>query len=258
MSLLQFPGRRLTAFLAQPSEPQAHLATSPHKRVAATLRKGDVLLVEGTSRFSSAIKYLTHSTRSHAALYIGDRWDAPEDNEPPRVLADVDVIEGVRVSPLETFSGWHTRIRRPIGLSDEAIDRLIDFMFSRVGYMYALKNIVDLARYLIRTPPLPGGVKRRFIALGSGAPMRAICSKFLAQEFESLRCPILPEIELIAATPPGVQAAREEILHIRHSSLYAPRDFDIPPFFCVVKPRHEGDFDLRRLVWSGRKMSSAE
>lgn len=192
----------MAAFLAQPREAQAHLATSPHKRVAATLRKGNVLLVEGTSRFSSAIKYLTHSTRSHAALYIGDRWDAPEDNEPPRVLADVDVIEGVRVSPLETFPGWHTRIRRPIGLSDEAIDRLIDFMFSRVGYMYALKNIVDLARYLIRTPPLPGGVKSRFIALGSGAPMRAICSKFLAQEFESLRYPILPEIELIAATPP--------------------------------------------------------
>ena len=36
-----------------------------------TLRPGDVLLVEGSSRISTAIKYLTQSTWSHAALFVG-------------------------------------------------------------------------------------------------------------------------------------------------------------------------------------------
>ena len=250
MSLLQYLGRRLAGFLARPRAWAAHPATSPHARVAATLRKGDVLLVEGTSRFSSAIKYLTQSTWSHAALCIGDRWGPTDPDEPPRVLVDVDVIEGVRVIPLEAFSGLHTRICRPIGLAPDEIDRLIDFMLQRVGYMYDLKNILDLARYLIRTPPLPGRSKRRLMALGSGEPTRAICSTLLAQAFESIRYPILPEIEVIANGGLVAQAALEEILHIRHHSLYAPRDFDVSPFFQVIKPRLEGDFDFRRLVWS--------
>ena len=38
-----------------------------------TLRTGDVLLVAGGSTLSTAIKYLTQSTWSHAALYVGAR-----------------------------------------------------------------------------------------------------------------------------------------------------------------------------------------
>ncbi len=55
--------------------------------IAATLRKGDVLLVEGTSRFSSAIKYLTQSTWSHAALYIGDHLGPPAEAGSARCCA---------------------------------------------------------------------------------------------------------------------------------------------------------------------------
>src|SRR5689334_21697563 len=38
----------------------------------ATLRPGDVILVEGSQRVSEVIKYLTQSSWSHAALYVGD------------------------------------------------------------------------------------------------------------------------------------------------------------------------------------------
>ena len=37
-----------------------------------TLQPGDVLLVEGNSRLAATIKFLTQSTWSHAALYVGD------------------------------------------------------------------------------------------------------------------------------------------------------------------------------------------
>ena len=40
------------------------------------------------------------------------------------------------------------------------------------------------------------------------------------------------------------------MLEIRHSSLYAPRDFDISPYFQLVKPTIENGFDYRRLAWA--------
>src|SRR6185503_12217587 len=158
MSLLSFIGRRMARFLSKPRVNQSHLPTSSRDLIAATLRKGDVVLVEGTSRFSSAIKYLSQSTWSHAALYIGDHLGPPADGAEANVLVDVDINEGVRVFPMSAFSNLHTRICRPVGLSDAEINQLVTFMVSRVGYSYDLKNILDLARYLIRTPPLPSSM----------------------------------------------------------------------------------------------------
>ena len=68
MWMMRVVGRRLARFLARPRERLGHLPTSPREQVASALRRGDVLLVEGTSRFSSAIKFLTQSTWSHAAI----------------------------------------------------------------------------------------------------------------------------------------------------------------------------------------------
>ena len=44
----------------------------PGERSAASIRKGDVMLVDGDQRVSEVIKYLTQSSWSHAALYVGD------------------------------------------------------------------------------------------------------------------------------------------------------------------------------------------
>lgn len=249
MSLMRMLGRRLARFLAKPRDSLSHLPTSRPDQVAAALRKGDVLLVEGTSRFSSAIKFLTQSTWSHAALYIGDHQGPPAAGEEAKVLCDVDVNDGVRLVPLSTFAGVHTRICRPVGLTEQEIEAVVTYMVSRVGYSYDLKNVFDLARYLIRTPPIPDSLKRRMIALGSGEPTRAICSTLLAQAFGSIRYPILPEVELHEPRAPGAAQARAEILHIRHYSLYTPRDFDTSPFFGIIKPRLQNDFDFHRLVW---------
>lgn len=245
----RFVGRRLARFLSKPRERRSHLPTSRFSRVAATVRRGDVILVEGTSRFATAIKYLSQSTWSHAALYIGDAVGETDEDGNLLDMVDVDVNEGVRLFSLRKFADMHTRICRPVGLSDAEIDTVVDFMISRVGHAYDMRNILDLARYLIRTPPVPDMVKRRMIALGSGEPSKAICSTLLAQAFQSIRYPILPEVETIESASESGRAAREEILHIRHHSLYVPRDFDVSPFFRIVKPRLEGDFDFRALTW---------
>ncbi|WP_305805849.1 YiiX/YebB-like N1pC/P60 family cysteine hydrolase [Stenotrophomonas sp. YIM B06876] len=248
MGLLQFFGHRLARFLAQERPRHTRPSTIDAGLLAGTLRRGDVLLVEGNSRFSTAIKYMTQSTWSHAALYIGEH-PFPAGGRMQPLLADVDVIQGVRIAPLSSFVHEHSRICRPRGLDEAAIDALVDYMCTRVGYRYDLKNVVDLARYLIREPPVPGHMRRRLIALGSGEPTRAICSTLLAQAFEAIRYPILPEIETVQVHTGG-HHQREEILHIRHYSLYTPRDFDVSPFFDIIKPRLTPGFDYRALQWS--------
>ncbi|MGY4283320.1 hypothetical protein ACVWXO_002540 [Bradyrhizobium sp. LM2.7] len=96
--------------------------------------------------------------------------------------------------------------------------------------------------------PIPQRWRRRMIAIGSGDPTKIICSALIAQAFDAVRYPILPKI-----TKAGSRAARREILHIRDSSLYMPRDFDISPYFEVVKPTIVHGFDYTALHWADKQ-----
>jgi hypothetical protein len=101
--------------------------------------------------------------------------------------------------------------------------------------------------------------RRRLIAFGSGDPTRAICSSLIAEAFHQINYPILPEITLA----PGRASAqspymRHEILHIRHHSLYTPRDFDLSPYFQIVKPTLAFGFDYKSLVWTGPQEDGQE
>ena len=115
-----------------------------------------------------------------------------------------------------------------------------------------MKNIIDLLRYLFPLP-VPQRWRRRMMALGSGHPTRIICSALIAQAFENVRYPILPKV-----TPLESEAARQEILEIRHSSLYAPRDFDISPYFEVVKPTLVNGFDYKAMAWADLPAADAD
>ncbi len=125
-------------------------------------------------------------------------------------------------------------------------------MKERIGYKYDLKNIFDLARYLIQTPPVPQKYRRRLLALGSGDPTKAICSSLIAQAFQSVSYPILPNIEADETNSKAAKKSQEEILHIRHHSLFAPRDFDVSPYFQIVKPSLREGFNHRELNWANK------
>lgn len=250
--LLRWGGRGLARYLSRPRRAQASEATSPPELLLAALRRGDVLLVEGSTRLSTAIMYITQSTWSHAALYAGEL-----DGVEGPALIEADVQDGVRVVPLSRYQQQHTRICRPVGLSGAEIDAVVAFMQARIGYQYDLKNVFDLARYLIQQPPVSRQRRRRLLALGSGDPTRAICSSLVAEAFQSVRYPILPEIEHSRAVDPASEERNREILHIRHHSLYAPRDFDVSPYFQVVKPRLVQGFDPHQLTWGDTSLADS-
>jgi len=242
-------GARLSAYLSRTTHVHGTAAPTDPAKLMACLKPGDVLLVEGQTRVSVAIKYLTQSTWSHAALYAGDRTGLYDSTGLPRSFLEADIREGVRAVSVAAFEGLHCRVCRPVGLGNAEIDALISFVMARLGHRYDLKNVVDLARYLFPTPPVPVRWRRRMLALGSGDPTRAICSTLIAQAFQSVRYPILPIIESLPSRNPQCPGCVDEILHVRHHSLFVPRDFDVSPYFAIVKPTLAASFDYRSLAW---------
>jgi hypothetical protein len=253
--LKEYISARIIRYLAQPTKRYAPFFAPDSEITRRTLLPGDVLLIEGNTRLSAIIKFLTQSTWSHAALYVGQR---PGDHGPSHtaapdleanVLLEAEAEIGVTTVPLSKYAHFNLRICRPTGLSPEARQAVVDYALARVGKQYDNKQIVDLARYLFPYPPVPVWFRRRMLSLGSGDPTKAICSGLIAESFASIRYPILPERIAVDGKTFGVAPfVQSEVEHIRRHGLYTPRDFDVSPFFEIVKPGLDG-FDYRTLVW---------
>jgi len=190
---------------------------SPQKgdfdKIIKIIKPGDVILVEGKQIFSKAIKYLTQSNWSHSAIYIGDEK-----------LIEADLKEGVRIIPLQEYMEYHTRICRPKNLSEADLDIVLNFARSKIGGQYDTKHVSDLFKISLN-PRLNLG--KVLIKLGSSDPKKAICSSLIADAFQSIHYPILP----IKKELGGYQKI--------NSTLITPSDFDLSPYFYIIKPTLE-------------------
>jgi hypothetical protein len=217
--------------------------------VRKSLRPGDILLVEGNTRLSAIIKFLTQSTWSHACLFVGDGGGKSASGEPNELL-EAEAETGVVTVPLSKYADYNTRICRPVGISEADRCAVVDYALARVGKLYDTRQILDLARYLFPYPPVPVWFRRRLLAIGAGDPTKAICSTLIAEAFGSIRYPVLPEGITIDGKVYGIAPfVQSETEHIRTHGLYTPRDFDVSPFFSVIKPGLDDTFDYRKLTW---------
>lgn len=91
--------------------------------------------------------------------------------------------------------------------------------------------------------------KRGLLELGSGDPTRAICSTLIAEAFQSIRYPILPLLE--PADDGDAPLWRRAVFHPRRPSLFTPADFDLSPWFQIIKPILAQGFDPHGLRWEG-------
>jgi hypothetical protein len=257
--LEHYLSEKILQYLSQPTGRYAPFFAPDPAVIRNALQPGDILLIEGNNRLSAIIKYLTQSTWSHAALYVGERaGDASGDGE-PNVLLEAEAETGVATVPLSKYVAFHTRICRAVGLTAEDRQRVINYALARIGKQYDSKRIVDLARYLYPYPPVPVWFRRRMLAIGSGDPTKAICSTLIAEAFASIRYPILPERVSINGKTYGVAPyVQSEIDHIRKHGLYTPRDFDVSPFFAIVKPTLAAGFDYHSVEWGPPGFAAAD
>src|ERR1700720_1454490 len=243
MSWMFDNGGRLIARLQKPANHSEPFTQNDSKVLRDTPRPPDVLLVEGKSHISGGIKYLTQSTWSHSALFVGPMAGPATEGE-PHVLIEANIDEGVVSAPLSKYLHCRTRICRPVGLSQADCEKVCRYASERIGLVYDFKNVIGLMRYLFPGPATQRW-PRRTIALGSGDASRIICSSLIAQAFDAVRYPILPKITHVES-----RTARREIAEIRHPSLYAPRDFDISPYFMVVKQMLARGFNYKDMHWA--------
>src|SRR6202051_3657007 len=112
-------GRMLARYLEKPEQGYEAIAPGDAEALRATLKPGDVLLVEGNNHISGVIKYLTQSTWSHAALYVGPIGDRETAENEPLVLVEANIGHGVVAAPLSKYARFHSRICRPTGLTED-------------------------------------------------------------------------------------------------------------------------------------------
>ena len=267
--------RRIADFLSRPTGRYELRVPNDLERLQRALRKGDVLLVEGDQRVSAVIKYLTQSSWSHAALYIGDELLRRGGEERVRALEAFGedaghllveaLFEGVVVSPVAKYLDYNLRLCRPHGLRPEDCKVILGEALAAVGWRYDLRNILDLAVHLVLATVFPGRYRARVGRLGSNAAGEVICTSLLGRLFHRVRFPVLPLVTFPEGAEPGGRARRQgrrpqfwrrrepyrARFSRRHPTLLTPRDFDTSPYFDIVKFNAVDDahFDYQRIVW---------
>ena len=225
-------------------------------RLRVLIQPGDVLLVEGRSRVSEIIKLVTQSPWSHAALYIGsadsitdpeiraqvDRFYSGDPKE--QLLIEALMDKGVVITPLAEYRNQHLRICRPKGLSPWDARKVLHFAACHLGCTYDFRQILDLARFLLPYGILPRRLGSSLFQHNAGASTRAVCSSMLARSFMSVHFPIIPVVQRDAS-------GRIRFYH-RNFRLFTPRDFDVSPYFEIIKYPLLGQEDManyRNLPW---------
>ena len=261
-------------FLDQPSGHYEQHHPNDFALLTRHIRTGDVLLVEGHLRVSSMIKFLTHSSWSHVALYVGDELlrggGALRDlavehfgDEAEHMVVEA-LMEGVVASPLSKYVDHNLRICRPHRLRPAHLAEVVEHAIEAIGHRYDLKNVVELALHLARVSLLPARYRRRALRFGSGTSGQVICTSMLGEAFQRVGFPVLPSISHPKAPGEPDRALKRlslwkpsnepyrGVYRRRHPTLLMPRDFDHSPYFEVVKFNVVGQrrFDYARIAWA--------
>jgi len=236
------------------------------------IRKGDVVLVEGNERISECIKYLTQSSWSHVALYVGDEplrrnpskrteFGKTYGEDAEHLLVEALVETGVVLSPLGKYRDFNIRVCRPYNISGSDTRDAIEEALRHVGFTYDIKNVVDLARYFLPVSLVPRRLRMQALQFGSGLPTSVICSSLIAQCFERVGFPIIPRYAELPS-PAGYrrirwirQRAGERsygVMRRVSPTLVTPRDFDLSPYFEIIKFNviESLRFDYRKILWA--------
>lgn len=227
------------AWLTKEIEPLRELPLTDFERIQYELRPCDVLLIEGRTRVSRVIQMITQSSWSHSALYIGRLHDISNralreriqqfyQGEPDEQLIIESMLgEGIIVSPLAKYQHEHIRICRPTGLSRQDAQKVVGYAIGKLGTDYAIRQIVDLARFLLPWSILPRRWRSSLFTFNPGASTKETCSSVIAEAFQSVDFPILPMLK--RSEESGIELVQ------RIPRLCTPSDFDYSPFFEIIK-----------------------
>jgi hypothetical protein len=275
--LRQYLVRLATGILTKPRGHYRRRVPNDVTSLRRHIKKGDVILVDGDQRVSEFIKYMSQSLWSHAAIYVGDElWrrspalrgvlTAQYGADARHMMVEALVEDGVVAVPLSKYIDFDIRVCRPYNLRREDLQIVLDDVIAQIGCRYDVKNLIDLARYFFPVTLVPRRWRRNALEFGSGIPTRVICSSMIARAFTKVRYPILPQVIPGNATAPRgfldwitrrpMQPAA--LFRSPPITLTTPRDFDISPYFEVIKFNilEDQQFDYRKIRWAEEPKAS--
>jgi hypothetical protein len=238
MGFKHWLSKKIAHWLSKESKAEDFLACD-FNQLSTEIRPGDILLVEGHSRVSNIIRFLTQSSWTHAALCLGSHNNIKNSKLHEHLMNhyggdknEILLIEeylgkGVVVTPLSKYRAKNLRICRPMKLMPDDTTRVLDYCVGRIGYDYNLRQIFDLMRLLLPITFLPRRLFSSLYRFSLDGNKKNVCSSLLAEAFHNVQFPILPKI---------ITDENGEILMIpRNPNLFAPRDFDYSPYFEIIK-----------------------
>lgn len=229
---------RMTRWLNKES-PSPIFPIEDFQQLTFEVRPCDILLVKGRTRVAEVIKTITQSAWSHATIYVGRLHDiedpALRDLVQKHYTGPKDrqlVIEGLLgkgtvVSELNSYQHDHLRICRPSGLSRSDAQEVIAFLISHLGDEYDIRQLLDLARFLLPWAIMPRRWRSSLFNKNIGDNTRAVCSSIIAEAFHRVKYPVLPVFD------------HDDEMNVRmvkrNPRLFTPADFDISPYFDIIK-----------------------
>lgn len=240
--------------------PSTEVMPYDFNRLKHEIRAGDVLLIEGRSRISKIISWITVSPWTHAALYIGRIIDFEDEEIKEIIRAHIgpDIAENTRliiedlfergtvISPLTAYHNHHIRICRPIGITPADLQSVVNYAIKTLGQSYNVRHLIDLTRFMLPWTLFPRRWGSTLFRTSTGEAESGICSSLIAEAFTSVHFPILPFIK-------PLDAHDIEVFQ-RNPYLFTPKDFDYSPYFEIIKyPLFNPDEPLpyyRRLPWA--------
>lgn len=255
LAAMNTPRKKLKAFLTARIEKRLAKEVPTYEttvrndmeKLYRTIRKGDVVLIEGRQRISRIIKLFTQSQWSHTALYIGDellKRDPSRHEEMMRkygenadkLILEALIEDGVVVNPLENYRDHNLRIARPVNIKDTDLKRVLKSALNDLGKQYDKRNIVHLGLQLLPFNFGPFKQKRAGLCIGACSEFQVICSGFIAKAFQRVKLLIRPIFERPGTRADGAtEDPGQAVVRMRHPSQIVPRDFDLSPNFEIIK-----------------------
>jgi len=264
MGILSFCADKLTAWLNAESAPP-HFPMEDFDKLSFEVRPCDILLVKGRTRVSEAIKTITQSPWSHAAIYVGRIYDIDDPDLRERIQQHYSgsedkqlVIEGLLgsgtiITELDTYKNDHLRLCRPTQLSPSDAQGVLGFIINHLGDEYDLRQLLDLGRFLLPWGIFPRRWRSSLFNKRVGDSTRAVCSSVIAEGFHKVKYPVLPVFN---------QDSKQNIRLVkRNPRLFTPADFDISPYFDIIKCPfygHSGHASYRDLPWADDRFESPD
>ena len=243
-------GKIIIQWLLAPKAEHQH-SLSDFKRLQKEARPADVLLVEGRTQVSHIIQMITHSRWSHSALYVGklaqfkahlpSDYDLSTIDPTAHYLIEAELGKGTVLTPIDEYRDYRVRVCRPTGLSSADQARVVCYTIRRLGTGYSVRQLADLARFMFPYGILPPRWRSSLFQHNAGPETKIVCSSLIADAFQAVKFPVLPIL--------SPDQAGNERLFKRNPRLFAPSDFDISPYFQILKfPRYQWN----PLSWKNR------